>query len=152
MENKLGLYAYLSNLLSFCNMDKNFRKRLRYARQLRGLTLEELGKRLRVSYQSVQQWEAGDTTPRPKRLEALARELNVESRWLAYGGSESLPNGLQVAAVSATPAKHADLPFATRQLVRLLESEEGQQLPQELIEKTFEHFTAVIAGRAVPDI
>ena len=53
-------------------MDNQFPKRLRYARSLRDMTMEEAAKGVGVSYQSWQQWESGDTTPRQNRLAKIA--------------------------------------------------------------------------------
>ena len=46
-------------------------------RKARGLTQEELARRVRVSTRTVAAWESGSTTPRQRSLRALARALHV---------------------------------------------------------------------------
>ncbi len=59
-------------------------------RRERGLTQEELARRVRVSMRSVAAWESGSTTPRQRHLRALARALNVPvEQLLASTGDES---------------------------------------------------------------
>ncbi len=52
-------------------------KRIREARQARGLSQEALGERLGVSFQAVSSWETGKFIPDPERLPALAGELDL---------------------------------------------------------------------------
>ncbi|WP_386082454.1 XRE family transcriptional regulator [Vreelandella sp. F11] len=59
-----------------------FSERLKMARERRGLTQTQLGEMLGVSAQSVQQWESGGTMPRHKRIDSLAKQLNVRPQWL----------------------------------------------------------------------
>lgn len=51
--------------------------RIRLLRTARDMTIEELANQMDVTYQSAQQWEAGFTSPRPKRLQQLAAILNT---------------------------------------------------------------------------
>lgn len=137
-------------------MDNQFPKRLRYARSLRDMTMEEAAKGVGVSYQSWQQWESGDTTPRQNRLAKIARALNVSEQWLTYGGAELAPVSERVTVVSSTARAVGDvshIPFAYRQLVRLLTDPTTQAaIPVEMVEKTYEHYQDVIAGRVAPDV
>ncbi|WP_271273803.1 S24 family peptidase [Aliamphritea hakodatensis] len=62
--------------------------RITKRREEQGLNMSELARRLGVTPQSVQQWEAGRNSPRGKRLEALAQILNCSKEWLMFGTSE----------------------------------------------------------------
>lgn len=46
-------------------------------RRQRGLTQEELARRVRVSVRAVAAWESGDANPRQRNARALARALGV---------------------------------------------------------------------------
>ena len=46
-------------------------------RRQRGLTQEELARRVRVSVRAVAAWESGDAHPRQRNARALARALGV---------------------------------------------------------------------------
>jgi transcriptional regulator with XRE-family HTH domain len=46
-------------------------------RRQRGLTQEELARRVRVSVRAVAAWESGDANPRQRNVRALARALGV---------------------------------------------------------------------------
>lgn len=46
-------------------------------RRQRGLTQEELARRVRVSVRAVAAWESGDASPRQRNARALARALGV---------------------------------------------------------------------------
>lgn len=65
--------------------------RIRQAREELGLTQVQLAERLGVAFQSLQQWEAGKTTPRSDRIRKLANILGKTPSWLQFGvGSETL--------------------------------------------------------------
>lgn len=138
-------------------MDSQFRKRLKYARTLRDLTLEDAAKALGVSYQSWQQWETGDTVPRPSRLPKIASVLDVNQQWLAFGGADLAPVSERVGMIrSSTTNQVGDishLPFSYRQMIRLLtQPETPERLPAEMVERTYESYQDVIEGRSAPDI
>lgn len=59
--------------------------RIRLARVELDISQEELGLRVGVSGQSVQQWEAGKSAPRSARLRKLADVLNVTPDFLQFG-------------------------------------------------------------------
>lgn len=67
----------------------SFAVRLAEARNRAGLTQSELARRLRISPQSVQQWEQSGTTPRAHRIKDLALALGVTREWLLIGGSSA---------------------------------------------------------------
>lgn len=48
-------------------------------RESKCLTLEEIGKRIGVSKQTVQKWETGIAKPRPSNVYALAKILNISA-------------------------------------------------------------------------
>ncbi len=52
-------------------------KRIREARQARGLSQEQLGEKLGVSFQAVSTWETGKFLPDSDHLPALAKELDL---------------------------------------------------------------------------
>lgn len=61
--------------------------RIKYAREALGKTQTELGAAVGVTPQAVQQWESGETAPRGKRIEAIAKALKVSLEWLQLGGN-----------------------------------------------------------------
>lgn len=48
-------------------------------RESKCFTLEEIGKRIGVSKQTVQKWEAGIANPRPSNVYALAKILDISA-------------------------------------------------------------------------
>jgi transcriptional regulator with XRE-family HTH domain len=58
-------------------------KRIATARLAADLTQSELARRLKVTPQSVQSWEAGNSTPRPQRVQDIAAALGCNDAWLA---------------------------------------------------------------------
>lgn len=60
-------------------------ERITQAREARGLTQEELARRLDIGTKSVWRWEKGTAEPRAGTLPALARELRVTLSWLLTG-------------------------------------------------------------------
>lgn len=58
------------------------------AREAKGWNQSELGRALGVTPQSVQAWESGRNTPRPKRLQEIAAALGVSTAYLM--GEDSL--------------------------------------------------------------
>jgi transcriptional regulator with XRE-family HTH domain len=54
-----------------------FSTRLASARKAAGLDQTELAKALGVSQQTVSEWERGESTPRPKRMKAIAAVLGT---------------------------------------------------------------------------
>lgn len=75
-----------------------FGQRLRHIRQMRGLTLEEVGRSIGVSRACVCQWEGGKSHPKPSFLPGLARSLGTSVSYLIAGEEE------QIRAVGALPS------------------------------------------------
>jgi len=57
--------------------DRKLGRKLREARQLRGLTQTELGKQLGVSYQQIQKNESGKSRMTAERLDRLGKILRM---------------------------------------------------------------------------
>jgi len=62
--------------------------RIRDARISLGLNQSDLACLLSITPQSVQHWESDRTTPRGKRIEAIATILNVSPEWLSFGTTQ----------------------------------------------------------------
>jgi transcriptional regulator with XRE-family HTH domain len=62
--------------------------RLSALRQARGLTGEQLARRIGVSRQALWYWETGRRTPRPEQLAKVAEQLGVDEAELRAGASE----------------------------------------------------------------
>jgi transcriptional regulator with XRE-family HTH domain len=60
-------------------------QRIREAREALGFSQEQLADNLGISFQSVQQWETGKTTPRATRMRKLATVLGKSPTWLQFG-------------------------------------------------------------------
>lgn len=67
------------------NMEKSIAQRLVQRRQELGLSQTDVASRMDITPQSVQQWEAGRTTPRGKRMTALSNILQCSPEWLQFG-------------------------------------------------------------------
>ncbi|MCH7421279.1 helix-turn-helix transcriptional regulator [Shewanella sp. MM_2022_3] len=75
--------------------DKNLiGQRIKAAREKQKLSQEELGDLMGVSFQSVQQWESGKTTPRTTRMRKLATVLKTSPNWLQFGMGQSTSENL----------------------------------------------------------
>lgn len=61
------------------------RERIRQRREELKLTQQQLAEAAGVSYQAVQQWESGASSPRGHRLDALATALQCSKVWLEFG-------------------------------------------------------------------
>jgi transcriptional regulator with XRE-family HTH domain len=68
---------------------KDLPARLTALRQARGLTGDQLAKRIGVSRQALWYWETGRRTPRPEQLGKVAAELGIQESDLLAGGDES---------------------------------------------------------------
>lgn len=82
-------------------------------RESKCFTLEEIGKRIGVSKQTVQKWEAGIANPRPSNVYALAKILDISAvdisdlrpeKWLTdsmeqKGGGNVAINGRHVGVI-----------------------------------------------------
>lgn len=97
-------------------------ERIKYARKLKGLTMQELANSSGTTRAAIQKIELGKTN-QPRNLEEIAKSLDVSPAWLAFGLEEidhlshdaivlaqawdSLPNGikeaLQLAILTAKP-------------------------------------------------
>lgn len=64
-------------------------RRIVEARERAGLNRSELSRLLKVSPQSVQQWESDVTAPRTARLEEIARVLGVKPAWIVFGSTST---------------------------------------------------------------
>lgn len=82
----------------------SFSARLIESRKNKGINQTELSNALGVSAQAVQQWESGSTMPRGKRINALARVLDVPKEWLIFG--TDVP-------IRSLPQKHSDTDTST---------------------------------------
>ena len=57
-------------------------RRIRKAREQKGLTREQLGERIGVSPSAIGKWETGDRTPSADTLARLSEELGVSTDYL----------------------------------------------------------------------
>ncbi len=62
--------------------------RLRYAREQRRLTLQELGDEVGVSIRTLQRYEQGDGAPKAALLDILAAHLHVRPEWICGADGE----------------------------------------------------------------
>ncbi len=57
-------------------------RRIKKAREQKGLTREQLGERIGVSPSAIGKWETGDRTPSSDTLARLSEELGVSTDYL----------------------------------------------------------------------
>ena len=72
---------------------KNIGVRIAQKREAAGLSQSELARRLGLSPQAVQKWEAGVSTPRNSKLGDLAEALGTSMGYLIDGGPEAPGSG-----------------------------------------------------------
>lgn len=77
-------------------------QRIAEARAQAGLNQSQLADRLGLSPQSIQQWEYGKTSPRIKRIEEIAKLLNVTPEWLQFGMIQGEKAGVTEAVAEIT--------------------------------------------------
>lgn len=74
-------------------------RRLRDARRRRGWSQLRLAAAAGVGHATVERCERGEATPRVENLAAIAKALEIQLAWLAYGeGPMALPGNMTVAA------------------------------------------------------
>lgn len=88
----------------------SFSERLKIALTRAGMTQTDLAKRLDVSAQTVQQWAAGKTTPRSKRLEDVAAALRASPQWLLLGEGKAFAGGEHELVMHETEIIDQDTP------------------------------------------
>ena len=69
----------MSSLVEACGT------RIRHARQLAGITVVELARRVERSPATVFRWEWGVRVPPTESIELLGQVLSVPAAWLAFG-------------------------------------------------------------------
>lgn len=74
---EIGTDSIDVELSSVPEVDRQFGRRVKAAREAAGLTQTELGVRMKISPQGVQKWESGASSPRFSRLYGLASVLGV---------------------------------------------------------------------------
>jgi transcriptional regulator with XRE-family HTH domain len=94
-----------------------FGRRVRQVREERQMTQEELGDRLRHERTkgAVAHWEAGLTTPELPTIEDLARVLDVDLLWLAFGKDRkeaiSITGEIELGGIVVEPLKVETVPL-----------------------------------------
>ena len=73
---------------------REFARRLRSAREAADKTQAEVAKQVGVDWATYQRWEVGRTSPRPGKIEAIARALDVEVEHL-QGAEEDTDTALE---------------------------------------------------------
>lgn len=96
----------------------SFVTRLRAAMAARSVDQSELARRLGITSQAVNQWLAGETAPKGKRLARVADELGVSLDWLLAGrdGFAEAPEPLAPAGL--TDDLMADLAARLEQMLK----------------------------------
>lgn len=81
--------------------------RIRWARERKGLTQDEVALKFNISRNAVSLWESGDTAPRGQRLAILAGILDINVEWLitGEGNPDSTPTPNEVPAGAVLVAK-----------------------------------------------
>lgn len=71
------------------NLAMNIHERIKRGRIAKRMSMEELAEKLGVTWQAVQQWENGGTTPRRKRVEQIAQVLDMSEMEVALGKDDT---------------------------------------------------------------
>ena len=67
----------------------SFGKRLRHARELRGLTQREIAEFFGIKRPNISKWEADEYMPEAEKLPALCELLGVSADWLQAGKGDT---------------------------------------------------------------
>jgi len=87
----------------------DFGQRFKTAREYADMSRERVATALGVKYESVRQWEAGETTPRVHRHQVIADLFGVRLAWLSTGqgqmvGETDYPSATEVSeAIQSLP-------------------------------------------------
>lgn len=82
-------------------MRESIAERLKMAAEMRGLTQSQLAERLKTGSQPmVSNWMSGSKTPTSERIRELARALDIDEAWLAYGEGQGPQPDLEQARSS----------------------------------------------------
>jgi len=76
--------------------------RIKFARNLRGLTQEDVAKHFKISRVSVAQWEGRGNSPEPDKIPELARILTTSTDWLIKGFGAK-PHAEDIRAITSEP-------------------------------------------------
>ena len=90
--------------------DRKLGRKLKEARQFRGLTQSELGKQLGVSYQQIQKNESGKSRITAERLQLLGKILKMPLTYFLDVGNETRSQRLCPADVMRLATCINDLP------------------------------------------
>jgi transcriptional regulator with XRE-family HTH domain len=87
--------------------DKKLGEKIRTRRVVAGMSQDELGKALGVSFQQIQKYEKGTSRISASRLQHTAHVLQVPVTFL-FEGAQSVPGALQVKGAAPSPAYVSD--------------------------------------------
>ena len=85
--------------------------RIREQRKYKGLSQEQLAKKIGISVMSVRRYESSDRTPTEKVLTAISSALEIDANWLRYGDDRKFQEGL--AKIHDTARAALEVPIAT---------------------------------------
>lgn len=84
--------------------DKTLGERIRYARKVRGLTLDAIAREVGVHKSTIQRYEQDEyKNPKLPVIESIARALSVNPGWLAGMSSDMTPPAPARSVLSALP-------------------------------------------------
>jgi transcriptional regulator with XRE-family HTH domain len=98
-----------------------FGDRITGAREVVGLSQEEVARRLGVKLRTVRAWEEDLAEPRANKLQMLAGLLNVSIRWLLTGEGDGIPGPEEPVVPAEITALLTELRDVKSQLVRAAE-------------------------------
>lgn len=82
-----------------------WREKLRASRERAGLSLEEMGKRIGMSGQAIQLWEAGPSFPSIPKLLLAAEKVGIDLGWVFSDAPDQFPSDAERAARELFEAK-----------------------------------------------
>lgn len=86
-------------------------RRIKERREALGLSMEALGERVGVVWQTIQQWEkeVGGTAPKRERLHKVAEELKTSPEYLLFGDKGESANATASSSLSGAAQTLVDL-------------------------------------------
>ena len=112
-------------------MNNNFAFNLRYIRQIKGLTQEQLGKLMGKDYSTIGKWESGTRSPIMEDVLKLADVLNVDVKDLISKNYNSDSNTFDEVGILFDKNKEI-LTESDKQIIKTIIEQRKKEIDKEL--------------------
>lgn len=116
-------------------------ERIREIRKSKGLTMEQFGEKIRVSKQTISNFENNNRNPSEQIILSICREFNINEDWLRTGEGEMRPTltrEAEIAEITATLFRDQEESFRYRLIKALSVMDEDnlkylEQLAEDIV-------------------